>query len=267
MRECRDAIAAGKPLPQQPAHPGESPRSCAQEFFFRGLPEAMWSPELNAKLLQLVRTKVAIYDSYISEMEQMPADETYLAQHSRSLASRPIRVLSTGNHGVHSLDPSRPPDPEQQKYEEEVAREQARGVHPEQVRRAAAGRALTEPRYRPRLLLGRSLGRLGIRFGRVVIRIRLLLAHFLRIAALRIALSKGDVVIAVRLGHRNVIRVLSGRVIQIGHLVRHLVGVLGDVLLRGILALHDFSRSLLLSLCNVIGNSVRRLRIVAAGGT
>ena len=126
MRECRDAIASGKPLPQLPARPGGAARSCAQDFFFRGLPEAMWSPELNAKLLELVQTKVALYDSYISEMEQMPVDEAYLEQHSRSLGSRPIRVLTTGNHGVHSLDSSRPPDPEQRKYEEKVAREQAK---------------------------------------------------------------------------------------------------------------------------------------------
>jgi pimeloyl-ACP methyl ester carboxylesterase len=125
MRECRGAIAAGKPLSQLPTGSDGAARSCAQQYFFRGLPEAMWSPELNAKLLELVQTKVALYDSYISEMEQMPLDETYLEQHSRSLGSRPIRVLSTGNHGVHSLDPSRPPDPAQQKYEEEVAREQA----------------------------------------------------------------------------------------------------------------------------------------------
>jgi pimeloyl-ACP methyl ester carboxylesterase len=126
MRECRDAIAAGKPLPQEPAHPGVPARSCAQGFFFRGLPEAMWSPELNAKLLELAQTKVAMYDAYISEMEQVSEDEAYLEQHSRSLGARPIRVLSTGNHGVHSLDPSRPPDPELQKYEEEVARQQAK---------------------------------------------------------------------------------------------------------------------------------------------
>jgi pimeloyl-ACP methyl ester carboxylesterase len=125
LRECRDAIAAGEPLPALPARPGRPARTCAQQFF-RGLPEAMWSPELNAKLLELAQTKVAMYDSYISEMEQMPEDETYLQQHSRSLGSRPIRVLSTGNHGVHSLDPSRPPDPEHQKYEEKVAREQAK---------------------------------------------------------------------------------------------------------------------------------------------
>jgi pimeloyl-ACP methyl ester carboxylesterase len=126
MRQCRDAIAAGKPLPQLPTRPGAAARSCAQQFFFRGLPEAMWSPELNAKLLELVQTKVAMYDSYISEMEQMPVDERYLEQHSHSLGSRPIRVLSTGNHGVHSLNSLRPPDPEQQKYEEKVAREQAK---------------------------------------------------------------------------------------------------------------------------------------------
>jgi len=126
MRDCRDAIATGKPLPQEPAAAGHPARSCAQQFFFRGFPEAMWSPELNARVLELAQTKVAMYDSYISEMEQMPVDEMYLEQHSRSLGSRPIRVLSTGKHGVHSLDPSRPPDPERQRYEEEVARKQAK---------------------------------------------------------------------------------------------------------------------------------------------
>jgi len=125
MRECRDAIAAAKPLPQEAARPGAPARSCAQQFFFRGLPEVMWSAELNARLLQLARTKVAMYDTYISEMEQMPEDESYLEQHSRPLGARPIRVLTTGNHGVHSLDRSHPPDPEHQRYEEEVAREQA----------------------------------------------------------------------------------------------------------------------------------------------
>ena len=125
MRDCRDAIAAGRLLPQLPARAGGPARSCAQDFFFRGLPEPMWSRELNAKLLELVQTKVAIYDSYISEMEQMPVDEAYLEHHSRSLGSRPIRVLSTGKHGVHSLDPTRTLDPEQQKYQQEVAREQA----------------------------------------------------------------------------------------------------------------------------------------------
>jgi pimeloyl-ACP methyl ester carboxylesterase len=122
LRECRDAIAAGKPLP---ALPGPPARTCAQQFF-RGLPEAMWSPQLNAKLLELAQTKVAMYDAYISEMEQMPQDETYLQEHSRSLGSLPIRVLSTGNHGIHALDQAHPLTAEQQQYEQQVAREQAK---------------------------------------------------------------------------------------------------------------------------------------------
>lgn len=125
LRDCRDAIAAGKPLPMLPERPGRSPRSCAQQFF-RGLPETMWSPELNAKLLELARGKVAMYDSYISEMEQMPEDEAWLAQHEHSLGSRPVRALSTGNHGVHFLDASGSADPEKQAYQRKVASAQAK---------------------------------------------------------------------------------------------------------------------------------------------
>ena len=124
LRECRDAIAAGRPLPMLPARRGRPPRSCAQQLF-RGLPEAMWSPQLNAKLLELAQTKVAMYDSYISEMEQMPADESYLAQHEHSLGQRPLRVLSTGYHGVHFFDPTRPQAPAHEKYEQGVERTQA----------------------------------------------------------------------------------------------------------------------------------------------
>ena len=124
LRECRDAVAAGRPLPPLPTRSGQPPRSCAQQFF-RGLPEVMWSEELNAKLLELAQTKVAMYDAYISEMEQMPWDEAYLQQHERSFDSRPIRVLSTGNHGIHTFDPARPKSKEQRQYEDNVARAQA----------------------------------------------------------------------------------------------------------------------------------------------
>jgi hypothetical protein len=55
-------------------------------------------------------------------MEQMPADEAWLQQHSHSLGSRPIRVLSTGYHGVHTLDPTRKLTAEQQQYQDGVAR-------------------------------------------------------------------------------------------------------------------------------------------------
>ncbi len=86
----------------------------------------MWSAELNAKLLELAQTKVAMYDAYISEMEQMPGDESCLQRHSHSFGSRPIRVLSTGNHGVHTFDPARLKSPEHQKYQQDVARAQAK---------------------------------------------------------------------------------------------------------------------------------------------
>jgi pimeloyl-ACP methyl ester carboxylesterase len=122
LRECRDSVAAGKPLPTLPKRSGRPPRTCAQQFF-RGLPEAAWSPALNAKLLQLAQTKVEMYDAYISVMEQFPADEEYLRQHRQSLGSRPIRVLSSGAHGVGSL---RTLTPEELKYEHEVALAQAK---------------------------------------------------------------------------------------------------------------------------------------------
>jgi hypothetical protein len=62
-----------------------------------------WSPELNAALLQLAQRKVALYDAYISEMEEMPRDELYLQQHRRSFGTRPIRIITTGNHAVGTL--------------------------------------------------------------------------------------------------------------------------------------------------------------------
>src|ERR1700737_59617 len=125
LRDCRNAIAEHQPLPALPSRPGQPQRTCAQQFF-RGLPEAVWSPELNAKLLEIAETKVAMYDAYLSEMEQTPSDEAYLQQHRRSFGSRPIRVLTSGNHGVGHLE-RRPPDtPEHLKYEQETTLAQAR---------------------------------------------------------------------------------------------------------------------------------------------
>jgi pimeloyl-ACP methyl ester carboxylesterase len=115
LRDCRNAIAEHK-----------RQQACAQKFFFRGLPEAEWSPELNAKVLEIAQTKGAMYDAYSSEMEQTPSDETYLQQHRRSFGSRPIRVLTSGNHGVGHLQ-SKPPDtPKHLKYEHETTLAQAR---------------------------------------------------------------------------------------------------------------------------------------------
>jgi pimeloyl-ACP methyl ester carboxylesterase len=126
LRACRSLIAEHKPLPAQPSGPGQPPQTCAQQFFFRGLPEAVWSPELNAKVLEIAQTKVAMYDADASEMEQTPADETYLQQNRRSFGSRPIRVLTSGNHGVGHLEEKPPDTPKHLKYEQETTLAQAR---------------------------------------------------------------------------------------------------------------------------------------------
>jgi len=126
LRNCRNLIAEHKPLPAQPSGPGQPPQTCAQQFFFRGLPEAEWSPELNAKVSEIAQTKVTMYDADASEMEQTPADEAYLQQHRRSFGSRPIRVLTSGNHGVGHLEEKPPETPKHLKYEQEITLAQAR---------------------------------------------------------------------------------------------------------------------------------------------
>ena len=115
MRACRDTIAEHKPLPA----------TCPQSFF-RGLPEPAWSPALNAKVLAMAQTQAAMYESYASEMEQTPADEAYLQQHRRSFGSRPIRVLTSGNHGVGHLEKKPADTPKHLKYESETTAAQAR---------------------------------------------------------------------------------------------------------------------------------------------
>jgi pimeloyl-ACP methyl ester carboxylesterase len=93
LKRCRGAIAQGPP------------KSC-NGLFFRGLPEARFSSELNAALLRFARTEVSLYDTTISEMEEMPWDETYLQRHVTSYGSRPIRVLTTWHFGKPPSSPA-----------------------------------------------------------------------------------------------------------------------------------------------------------------
>jgi hypothetical protein len=86
----------------------------------------MWSPELNNRILDLANTKVAMYDAFISEMEQMPFDESYLKQHRVSLGARPVRVVSTGNHGVGSVATPRATSLKHLRYEYEATLAQSR---------------------------------------------------------------------------------------------------------------------------------------------
>jgi pimeloyl-ACP methyl ester carboxylesterase len=122
---CRDAIAAGNTEFALPAPPGRPPRKCIQGFF-RGLPEREWSPELNARLLDVARHKVAMWDADVSEAQNIPAGETWLQQHRRFLGRTPVRILTTGNHAVHFLDKEPPPTIEHLKMEYDVAVAQSR---------------------------------------------------------------------------------------------------------------------------------------------
>lgn len=126
MARCRDLIAERRPLPRLASSDGRPSQTCAERFFYRGLPEAEWSPELNAEILQLAQTKVAMYDAYISEMREVPVDELWLQQHRRSLGARPVRVLTSGNHGVGRLDAKPPDTPQHLTYEKENTLAQAR---------------------------------------------------------------------------------------------------------------------------------------------
>jgi pimeloyl-ACP methyl ester carboxylesterase len=121
LRACGDLVAKHKPLPLA----GRPPASCAQQFF-RGLPEVAWSAELNNSLLQIARTKASMYDAFVSEMQQMATDEAYLQQHRRSFGARPIRVLTTGNHAVGTLNPRRRVTAAHVEYERQIRLAQAR---------------------------------------------------------------------------------------------------------------------------------------------
>src|SRR3569832_146816 len=123
VRQCRDAVASGTALP--PLSKSHPERTCDRQFF-RGLPESEWSREVHASLMRLARTKPAMYAAAISEMEQMPWDETWLRQHSHSLGSRPVRVLTTGHHAVSRLPDPDAHDPKHMEYEHQIALVQAR---------------------------------------------------------------------------------------------------------------------------------------------
>ena len=106
LKQCRNEIAKGNLTFGLPPPPGRPPRMCAQGFF-RGLPDAVWSPRLNGKLVEIAQHNLAMWDAIISEMEQFSADETWLQKHRRFLGRTPVRILTSGNHGVGHLD--RPP--------------------------------------------------------------------------------------------------------------------------------------------------------------
>lgn len=91
-RLCRDWVAAGKPMTMTP--PPEYPHLNCQSRFFDGLPDAHFSPELNAVLERATSTKPSIWDTLISELEEVPNVAAYLKEHLTSFGSRPVRVIT-----------------------------------------------------------------------------------------------------------------------------------------------------------------------------
>ena len=91
-RLCRDWVAAGKPMPMTP--PPEYPHLNCQSRFFDGLPDTHFSPELNAVLEHQVATKTSVWDTLISELQEVPNDAAYLKEHRTSFGSRPVRVIT-----------------------------------------------------------------------------------------------------------------------------------------------------------------------------
>jgi pimeloyl-ACP methyl ester carboxylesterase len=126
LKACRNLIAEGKALPPLPSEHGRPPANCAQQSFYRGLPEAEWSAELNANVIDIAQSRLATWDAVISEMQNMPADEVWLQKHRRSFGSRPIRVLTSGNHAVGHLETQRPTSLKHLKYEYDIALAQSR---------------------------------------------------------------------------------------------------------------------------------------------
>jgi len=91
VRLCRDWVAAGKAMPITP--PPEYPRLNCYARLFRGLPDSQFSPELNAALEREV-ARTTLWDTLISEMEEVPKGVAYLKEHRTSFGSRPVRIIT-----------------------------------------------------------------------------------------------------------------------------------------------------------------------------
>jgi len=88
---CREWVAARKAMPITPT--ADYPHLNCYVWLFRGLPDAYFSPELNATLEREV-AKTPFWDTMISELQEVPKGDAYLKQHQTSFGSRPIRLIT-----------------------------------------------------------------------------------------------------------------------------------------------------------------------------
>ena len=88
---CRDSVAAGRSSPFVP--PADHPAWTCLSYPFRGLPDARFSPELNAAAIKIMSTRADLYEALRSGVGQRIPDMKYLQAHRRSLGSRPLRIV------------------------------------------------------------------------------------------------------------------------------------------------------------------------------
>lgn len=125
LLQCRNALEAGRKPPMLPTPPGKPKVACTQQYF-RGIPERMFPPQLNATIMDITRTKMPLYTDVVSEMDEMPWDERYLIAHRTSFGSRPVRVLTAQNHFYDTAKTPAALHRKHLRFEMQEARNQAR---------------------------------------------------------------------------------------------------------------------------------------------
>ncbi|HEX5257287.1 MAG TPA: alpha/beta hydrolase [Sphingomicrobium sp.] len=94
IQRCRETLAAHVPQP---------PELVCDRRFFRGFPEPGWSGPLNTALADAVHTRPDLSDAANAELVEIPGDEEWLREHSKSLGSRPIRVITWAQHKPETI--------------------------------------------------------------------------------------------------------------------------------------------------------------------
>jgi pimeloyl-ACP methyl ester carboxylesterase len=100
LQACGAAVAHYRSLPTTQPRPSWPGRPCDQQFF-RGLPEKMFSTQLNDQLLDEVLKSDRQYVASASEIGNVAPDGetiTYLRTERRSFGNRPVRIITALNH-------------------------------------------------------------------------------------------------------------------------------------------------------------------------
>lgn len=99
IQRCRDTLAA---------HLTQPPELACDQRFFRRLPDPVWSNALNAMLAKAIHTRPELSDAANAELTEIPGDELWLREHSNSLGTKPVRVITATQH--YSDTAATPPD-------------------------------------------------------------------------------------------------------------------------------------------------------------